>query len=149
MNLAACFGVLLCFLVQIGTGSKLSPVEELQKDLIAVGMDYGIDPEKNKLLEMLAEEEEEIPTNIQEEEKDSESIPHIEGIEKKDDGSLYYNNEKVKRITEVSDDEMDKEVVYANPSEVDETSVYANPSEVDETSEYANPSEVDETSVYA
>merc|ERR1712215_453604 len=54
MNLVTCSGVLLCFLVQIGTGSRLW--EDLQKDLIEVGADYGIKPQENHLLETLLEE---------------------------------------------------------------------------------------------
>merc|ERR1719315_42048 len=54
MNLVTCSGVLLCFLVQIGTGSRLWG--ELQKDLIRVGEDYGIKPQENELLETLLEE---------------------------------------------------------------------------------------------
>merc|ERR1712215_423594 len=54
MNLVTCSGVLLCFLVQIGTGSRLW--EDLQKDLIEVGADYGIKPQENQLLETLLEE---------------------------------------------------------------------------------------------
>merc|ERR1719315_548027 len=54
MNLVTCSGVLLCFLVQIGTGSTLW--EDFQKDLIKVGKDYGIEPQENELMETLLEE---------------------------------------------------------------------------------------------
>jgi len=52
--LVTCSGVLLCFLVQIATGSTLW--EDFQKDLIKVGKDYGIEPQENQLLETLLEE---------------------------------------------------------------------------------------------
>merc|ERR1711936_877370 len=86
-------------------------------ELERVGSDFGIEPDENELLDLLVDEAKEIETELHQEEADSEPIPPIEGLVKKKDGSLYYNNEKVKRITEVTDNELDKEVVYENPNE--------------------------------
>merc|ERR1711936_1176381 len=86
-------------------------------ELERVGSDFGIEPDENELLDLLVDEAKEIETELHQEEADSEPIPPIEGLVKKKDGSLYYNNEKVKRITEVTDNEPDNEVVYENPDE--------------------------------
>jgi len=82
-------------------------------ELALAGYDYGLEASEGDLLELLSDPKEIADNNEEKEEinelKDS-GIPDIPGLEKDNDGALYYKGEKVKKITEISDEEAKEDV---------------------------------------
>merc|ERR1719431_2223244 len=83
------------------------------EELTLAGYDYGLEASEGDLLELLSDPKEIADNNEEKEEinelKDS-GIPDIPGLEKDKDGALYYKGEKVKKITEISDEEAKEDV---------------------------------------
>ena len=141
MNLATVLaGLGLLAQTALSTVDQLSmeTLGDLADELRDVGADYGLDATDDNLLDLLIDDKSQDAADTENKEQDinapkieisvggdedaGTSIPPLEGLSKGDDGDLYYNNEKVKRIYEMKDEDAEKQVVYENNDKPPETS---------------------------